>query len=130
MDALKDTQVELAEEEGGMAIASAMQRCVSEGVEVLANHHHRKSQQGGSAPKYLDDVYGSAWITAGAGSLITLWGKPGRNPRQGTPFWSATRGAGCGRRVRRLHSWARTSYTTGILRSVLSATCPVAGTSQ
>jgi replicative DNA helicase len=77
LDAFKDTGVRLAEEEGGMAIAAAMQRCVSEGVEFLGNHHHRKSQQGGSAPKNLDDVYGSAWITAGAGSVITLWGKPG-----------------------------------------------------
>ena len=30
-----------------------------------------------AAPKKLDDTFGSRWITAGAGSVVLLWGEPG-----------------------------------------------------
>ena len=40
-------------------------------------HHGRKANADNKKPNTLDDVYGSAWLTAGMGSVICLWGKPG-----------------------------------------------------
>ncbi|MFI1371309.1 DnaB-like helicase N-terminal domain-containing protein [Streptomyces longwoodensis] len=80
LDSLKDMAGELASEEGGQAINSAIQRTLVEGVEVLALHHHRKQGGGkdsGREPTSLDELYGSTWITAGAGSVISLWGSAG-----------------------------------------------------
>jgi replicative DNA helicase len=39
--------------------------------------HHQRKGQGGSKPTTLEDVYGSTWITAGAGSVLLLWGAAG-----------------------------------------------------
>jgi replicative DNA helicase len=80
LDSLKDMAGELATEEGGQAINSAIQRTLVEGVEVIALHHHRKQgggKDGGREPTSLDELYGSTWITAGAGSVISLWGAAG-----------------------------------------------------
>jgi len=43
----------------------------------LELHHQRKAGTNGSEPNQLADVYGSTWITAGAGSVIILWGSGG-----------------------------------------------------
>jgi replicative DNA helicase len=80
LDSLKDMAGELASEEGGQAINSAIQRTLVEGIEVLALHHHRKQgggKDGGKEPTSLDELYGSTWITAGAGSVVSLWGSAG-----------------------------------------------------
>lgn len=80
LDSLKDMAGELASEEGGQAINSAIQRTLVEGIEVLALHHHRKQgggKEGGKEPTSLDELYGSTWITAGAGSVVSLWGAAG-----------------------------------------------------
>lgn len=80
LDSLKDMAGELSSEEGGQAINSAVQRTLVEGVEVLALHHHRKQGGGkdsGKEPQTPDELYGSVWITAGAGSIISLWGAAG-----------------------------------------------------
>lgn len=80
LDSLKDMAGELATEEGGQAINSAIQRTLVEGIEVLALHHHRKQGGGkdsGREPTSLDELYGSTWITAGAGSVVSLWGSAG-----------------------------------------------------
>jgi replicative DNA helicase len=80
LDSLKDMAGELASEEGGQAINSAIQRTLVEGIEVLALHHHRKQGGGkdaGREPTSLDELYGSTWITAGAGSVVSLWGSAG-----------------------------------------------------
>lgn len=80
LDSLKDMAGELASEEGGQAINSAIQRTLVEGIEVLALHHHRKQgggKEGGKEPASLDELYGSTWITAGAGSVVSLWGAAG-----------------------------------------------------
>jgi len=44
---------------------------------VLELHHQVKSGQGGGKPTSINDVYGSVWITSGAGSVVLLWGEPG-----------------------------------------------------
>lgn len=80
LDSLKDMAGELASEEGGQAINGAIQRTLVEGKEVIGLHHHRKQgggKEGGKEPTSLDELYGSTWITAGAGSVVSLWGAAG-----------------------------------------------------
>lgn len=77
VDSLKDIASDLSREETGQAIALAMQELVAAEIEVLILHHQRKAQSDNKSPKSLSDVYGSGWITAGAGSVVLLWGEPG-----------------------------------------------------
>lgn len=77
LDSLKDAAVGLSDDEVGAGLNRAVQTCLANGIEVTGAHHQRKGQQGGTRPKTLDDVYGSTWITSGAGSVILLWGKAG-----------------------------------------------------
>lgn len=76
IDSLKDVALGLAYDEVGAGLNRAMQQALVEGVEVLAHHHQRKGQ-GGEKPRTLEAVYGSTWLTAGAGSVILLWGAAG-----------------------------------------------------
>lgn len=76
IDSLKDAAVRLAEDEPGGNLNRAIQLCLAEGIEVMGLHHQRKGQNG-SKPTKLEDVYGSTWITAGAGSVLLLWGAAG-----------------------------------------------------
>jgi replicative DNA helicase len=77
IDSLKDVASDLSKEESGLGINAAFQNAVAEGIEVAALHHQRKQQTGSSKPRHLSDIYGSRWITAGAGSVIMLWGEAG-----------------------------------------------------
>jgi hypothetical protein len=77
IDSLKDAAGGLSSEETGQGVNKAFQYCVAQGVEVLAYHHQTKHGVLGSAPKTIEDVYGSGWLTAGLGSVILLWGAPG-----------------------------------------------------
>lgn len=78
VDSLKDVAVKLTDDEVGQGLNRAFQHCVAEGVEVLGFHHQTKRGGGGAGkPNTLADVYGSAWITAGAGSVLLLWGNAG-----------------------------------------------------
>jgi replicative DNA helicase len=76
VDSLKDAALKLSDDEVGAGWNRAAQLCLAEGVELLVLHHLRK-QQGGTKPGSIDEVYGSTWITAGAGSVVLLWGSPG-----------------------------------------------------
>lgn len=77
LDSLKDAAVGLSEDEVGAGFNRAVQTALAAGIEVMGTHHQRKKPQGGNKPKTLDDVYGSTWITSGAGSVVLLWGKAG-----------------------------------------------------
>lgn len=78
IDSLKDIALDLSKDETGGRVNRALQLVVAEGIEVSAIHHQRKSTGGATIkPKALDDVYGSAWIVNGAGSVILVWGEPG-----------------------------------------------------
>jgi replicative DNA helicase len=77
LDSLKDVASALSEDDGGSGVNRAAQMVVAAGVELLILHHQRKRQQGGGKPRTLDDVYGSGWITSGAGSVLLLWGDAG-----------------------------------------------------
>jgi hypothetical protein len=76
IDSLKDVALGLNTDEGGAGLNNAIQRALVEGIEVAGLHHQRKGAHG-EKPKGLADVYGSTWITAGAGSVILLWGEAG-----------------------------------------------------
>jgi replicative DNA helicase len=77
IDSAKDVLPDLSKEESGLALNAAFQHTVAEGIEVGALHHQRKQQTGAGKPRHLSDVYGSRWITAGAGSVVMLWGEAG-----------------------------------------------------
>lgn len=77
IDSEKDVALKLSDDETGAGLNAAHQRAVAEGVEVVGLHHQRKNAAGGGKPNRLEDVYGSTWITAGAGSVILLWGDAG-----------------------------------------------------
>jgi len=76
LDSLKDVAIGLSDDAVGAGLNRAMQACVAEGVQVAALHHQRKGV-GGARPKTLEDLYGSTWIAAGAGSVVLLWGQAG-----------------------------------------------------
>jgi replicative DNA helicase len=77
IDSLKDAAVKISDDEFGGNLNRAIQMCIAEGVDVAGLHHQRKRTSGGEKPKSLDDIYGSTWIPAGAGSVILLWGAAG-----------------------------------------------------
>lgn len=77
LDALKDVVGKLSTDESGGAYNDAVQVCVANGVDVITLHHPRKAPSEGRSMLSLDDVYGSAWITAGQGSVIALQGVVG-----------------------------------------------------
>lgn len=54
-----------------------MQHVVAARIELCGLHHSRKATDGNRRPDKLDDVYGSRWITAGAGSVVHLYGEAG-----------------------------------------------------
>jgi replicative DNA helicase len=76
IDSLKDAAVGLSDDEVGAGWNRAAQTLLAEGDDLVVLHHQRKAQPG-NRPNSIDDVYGSTWITAGAGSVVLLWGKPG-----------------------------------------------------
>jgi hypothetical protein len=76
VDSLKDAAVKLSDDEVGGNVNRAIQLCNTANIDVCAFHHQRKGD-GTSKPTAVADVYGSTWLTAGAGSVILLWGEPG-----------------------------------------------------
>lgn len=76
VDSLKDACAKLTDDESGSMVNRAVQMCNAADIDVLILHHQRKGQNG-AKPTTLADVYGSTWLTAGAGSVILLWGEAG-----------------------------------------------------
>lgn len=77
VDSLKDAAVGLSEDASGAGYNIARQTALAAGIEVLELHHQVKRGADGGPPNTLADVYGSTWLTSGAGSVILLSGKPG-----------------------------------------------------
>jgi AAA domain len=77
IDSLKDIMSPLSSDEVGSAYNRAVGGVIAAGIEVAVVHHQRKANTENRKPTSLADVYGSVWITAGAGSVILLWGQPG-----------------------------------------------------
>ena len=77
IDSLKDAALGLTDDEVGAAYNRARQLALREGVQLIELHHLVKRGIGGGKPTTLGDVYGSTWLTAGAGSVVLLWGTGG-----------------------------------------------------
>lgn len=79
IDSSKDLAGGPLKDEGpAKALMDAVQICIANEVDVAMLHHPRKATQENTKRDLdLDDVYGSAWLTAGAGSVLLVDGKPG-----------------------------------------------------
>jgi replicative DNA helicase len=77
VDSLKDVAVGLTDDEVGAQVNAEHQRVIAGGYELVVLHHQRKATGDNRKPRLLDDVYGSTWLTAGAGSVLLLWGQAG-----------------------------------------------------
>jgi hypothetical protein len=77
IDSLTNVALDLVKDETGARVNHAMHTMIAAGIEPVYNHHQRKASAGNPKPRTLSDVYGSAWLTAGAGSVVLLWGEPG-----------------------------------------------------
>lgn len=77
VDSLKDAAIGLSEDEVAAGYNRARQKALAAGIQVLELHHVVKRGPNGSKPNTLADVYGSAWLTAGVGSVLLVWGAAG-----------------------------------------------------
>lgn len=77
VDSLKDVAAGLSDDLIGSKVNIAIQTALAAGIEVIEVHHQRKEQRGTGKPRHLSDVYGSTWLTAGAGSVVLIWGEAG-----------------------------------------------------
>ncbi|MEV4286445.1 AAA family ATPase [Nonomuraea bangladeshensis] len=77
IDSLKDIIPNASDEEKAGGYNRSRQEVLAEGFSWLEIHHNRKNggAVGTKPPDTLDDVYGSRWITAGAGSVMSLFGQ-------------------------------------------------------
>jgi hypothetical protein len=72
-DSLKDFAVDLSKEGVGARVNSAFQYLIADEVDVIVPHHPRKiGRQDKSSEVHLDDLFGSAHIFNGAGSVLYL----------------------------------------------------------
>lgn len=78
IDSLKDAALRLTDEASAQGWNLAVQYCLREGIQVCALHHPTK-HTGRDADRLIDlsDVYGSGWVTAGMGSVLSMWGAVG-----------------------------------------------------
>ena len=77
VDSLKDAAVGLTEDAVAAGYNRARQTALAAGVQLMELHHLVKRGANGARPDTLADVYGSAWLTAGSGSVILLNGDAG-----------------------------------------------------
>lgn len=80
LDSTKDIALgPLSSEETAKAFMDNIQECVANNIEVLYLHHPRKGSTETNGDRHLDidDAHGSTWLTAGAGSVLIVNGKPG-----------------------------------------------------
>ncbi len=77
IDSLKDVTSGTTDDDDGLAINRQFQEVLVRGIELVVNHHDRKGNGMRRGPKNLDDLYGSRWLGAGAGSVLYIAGEPG-----------------------------------------------------
>lgn len=75
VDSLKDAVVGLSEDAVAAAYNRARQTALAKNIQVCELHHMRKA--GKDSTGGIGEVFGSTWLTAGAGSVIMLTGEPG-----------------------------------------------------
>ena len=74
LDSVKDAAIGLSEDESVPATTAPGRYCSPRKAAVRAAPH-RQARPAGHPPRA--DIYGSAWLTNGTGSIILLTGKPG-----------------------------------------------------
>ena len=77
IDSLKDAAIGLSNDEVGAGYNRARQHLLTTGCQLCELHHLVKHNAAGGPPQGVGDVYGSTWLTAGAGSVVMLTGEPG-----------------------------------------------------
>lgn len=78
VDSLKDAALGLTDDLVAAGYNRARQHALSNGVQLLELHHSRKTTQGSQREHpSADAIYGSTWLTSGAGSILLLSGNPG-----------------------------------------------------
>ncbi|MDP9299723.1 MAG: AAA family ATPase [Actinomycetota bacterium] len=77
LDSLGFVAQRLSEDETGSALAQAFMIASTAGLEIMALGHPRKAGADNRKPTSIEDVYGSRWIVAAVGSILSLWGSPG-----------------------------------------------------
>lgn len=77
VDSVKDAAIGLSKDEVGAGYNRARQFALAEGIQMSELHHVVKNGADGKAPRNLAGIFGSTWITTGAGSVIMLWGEAG-----------------------------------------------------
>lgn len=77
IDSLKDVAIGISEDKPAGMYNMARQIALANGVEIIELHHMVKNGQNGKKPTELSDVYGNQQITAGAGSVLLVWGEAG-----------------------------------------------------
>lgn len=77
VDSLKDAVVGLSEDATAAAYNRARQSLLAAGVQICELHHNRKANPNNGSTSGVNEVFGSTWLTAGAGSVIQLMGQPG-----------------------------------------------------
>lgn len=76
-DSYKDLAPGLAEDKPGAQLNLAMQEVLARGMQWFGIHHQRKASVDRTHDYNLSDVYGSRWLTAGAGSVFMVLGEAG-----------------------------------------------------
>ena len=77
VDSLKDCALQLSDDRISGAVNEAHQHVIAGGCDVVALHHPRKrSRDNPDTRLTIDDLYGGAWLAAGAGSVILLNREP------------------------------------------------------
>lgn len=79
IDSLKDVSTDPANADTALDISRGIGLILAAGIEVVFIHHQRKATSDNRKPTSLDDVFGSAFLTAKAGSVLVLWSKHGSN---------------------------------------------------
>jgi hypothetical protein len=77
LDSVKDAAIGLSDDEVGAGYNRARQHLLAHNVQLAEQHHTVKRGAGGGPPTNVADIYGSAWIANGTGSIIMLSGDPG-----------------------------------------------------
>jgi DNA polymerase III delta prime subunit len=77
IDSMKDAAIGLSKDEVGAGYNRARQIALAAGHQLVELHHTVKSGADGGKPNNINGIYGSTWLTSGAGSVVMLWGEPG-----------------------------------------------------
>lgn len=77
VDSVKDAALGLSDSERAGKYNRARQRALAGGIEIVEIAHQVKKGTAGAAPKTLADVHGGMELTAGAGSVVLIWGEAG-----------------------------------------------------